>query len=226
MLSCATMLRIFQHVLEPTRTLPFDPYRWRRDNRSAGEKVASGLRLGFGLVAGFLVLGLAVGGVSTLPADAHAYGRYGIAVSWGMLCTSTVIMFWTTNRWAPYVPAFFLFPAAFKSLSVIVLGPYSHSPIHQYPTSRTEATELFAFCAVVIALTWRFVGGRPAITTLVDRLALTLFVLAAIKQVKTPYRWPPVPLFLGLSALLMAWFASRWKSAKKHSVKAMDVISQ
>lgn len=217
------MNAFLQRSLEPARTLPLDPYRWRRDNRSVREKVASGFRLAFGLVAGFLVLVLAAGGISTLPGGAPAYGRYGVVVSWSMLCTSVIIMFLTANRWAPFVPAFFLFPAAFKSLGVIVFGPYFHSSPHQYPTSRTEAAELFAFCVVVIALTWRFVGGHPAVTTLLDRLALTLFVLAAIKHAKTPCHWPPVQVILGVSALLMAWGAYRWRRAKKHSVRAMDV---
>ena len=203
------MHRFFQRCLEPTPTSPFDPYRWRRDNRSLGEKVISGLRLGGGLVAGFLVLVLAVGGISTLPAGAPAYGRYGTIVSWIMLGTSTIIMFWTTNRWAPFVPAFFLFPAAFKSLGVIVFGPYPYSLNTRHSITRADAAEIFAFCIVVIALTWRFVGGRPAVTTLLDRLALTFFVLAAIKHVTTSYHWPPVPLILGLSALFMAWCGYR-----------------
>jgi hypothetical protein len=80
------MLRFFRRLLQPAPTFPLDPYRWRHDNRTTGDKVLSGVRLGVGLVAGFLVVGLAFGGLSTLPVGAHAYGRYGLLVSWGMLC--------------------------------------------------------------------------------------------------------------------------------------------
>jgi hypothetical protein len=48
---------------------------------------------------------------------------------------------------------------------------------------------------MIIARTWRFAGIRPAPTTFTDRIALTVFVLAAIKQMVVPYRWPPLPLF-------------------------------
>jgi hypothetical protein len=49
----------------------------------------------------------------------------------------------------------------------------------------------------------------PAPTTFVDRLALTFFVLATLKQVVTAYHWPPLPLISGLAALLIAYWVSR-----------------
>ena len=81
-----------------------DPYRWRRDNRTVGEKVVSGVRLAGGLLAGFLVLTMAFGGLATLPAGAPAYGHYGAMVSWVALCVASIIILWTANRWAPYGP--------------------------------------------------------------------------------------------------------------------------
>lgn len=210
------MHRLFVRVLSPAPTLPLDPYKWRRDNRNVSEKVVSGIRLGGGLIAGFLVLALALAGISTLPAGAPAYGRYGALVSWSMVCTSSIIMFWTTNRWAPYVPGFFFLPALFKILWVVLAGPNPHSPISYHRLSRAEAAEIFAVCIAVVVLTWRFVGGRPAFTTLLDRLALTFFVLAAIRQVTISYQWPPLPLLSGLFALLIAWCVYQWKPARKH----------
>jgi hypothetical protein len=205
------MLRFFRRLLQPAPTFPLDPYRWRHDNRTTGEKVLSGVRLGVGLVAGFLVVGLGFGGLSTLPVGAHAYGRYGLLVSWSMLCLASIIMFWTANRWAPFVPGFFCFPALFKTLAVFLVGPNPSSPNAAYRMTRTEAAELLAVCVVVIALTWRFVGNRPAPTTFIDRIALTFFVLATLKQMVIAYNWPPLPLISGLSALLIAWCVYRWQ---------------
>jgi hypothetical protein len=160
-------------------------------------------------VAGFIVVALAVAGVSSLPAGAPAFGKYGLLASWSMLTVAGIIMFLTVNRWAPYVPAFCVFPAAFKSAVLILIEPNPHTSI-----PRTEALELLVYCVAVIALTWRFVGHRPAPTTLADRLALTLFALGAVKQTVTTYHWPPLPLISGLAALFVAWLISRRESGQ------------
>ena len=216
------MYRLLHRVLKPVPTSPFDPYRWRTDSRSVSEKVLSGMRLGAGLIAGFLVLVMAFGGLSTLPDGTPAYGHYGRLVSWTMLCAASVIMLWTANRWAPYVPAFFCLPALFKALSVLLVGPNPNSTISFQRLSRVDAAEVFAACVLVIALTWRFVGGRPAATTFFDRLALTFFVLATIESVVTQYHWPAPPLISGLAALLVAWCAYRWKLAEKQSTQTSE----
>lgn len=174
-----------------------------------GAQVASGLRLGFGIVSGIVVVALASAGISTLPTCAPAFGKYGVLASLSMLTLATIGMFWTVNRWAPYVPAFFFFPALFKCLAIILIGPSPHSSISSNTLSRTEAIELLAYSVVVIGLTWRFVGNRPAPTTFVDRVALTFFVLATLMQALAVYHWPPLPLISGLMALLLAWLISR-----------------
>ena len=209
MLSSPQMYRLLRFLWEPTPTSPFNPYAGREDDRTLRAKVVSGLRLGGGLVAGFLVVALALAGVSSLPAGAPAFGQYALLASWSMLALSTIVMFWTANRWAPYVPAFFVFPAVFKSLAIILIDPNPNSSIPSNRLTRLDATELLVYCVVVIALTWRFVGNRPAPTTFVDRLALTFFVLATLKQVVTAYHWPPLPVIPGLAALLIAYWISR-----------------
>lgn len=125
----------------------------RDDDRTLSAKVVSGLRLGGGLVAGFLVVALALAAASSLPAGAPAFGQYALLASWGMLALATIVMFWTADRWAPYLPAFFVFPAVFKSLAVILIGPNPHSSISSNWLTRLDATELLAYCVVVIALT-------------------------------------------------------------------------
>jgi hypothetical protein len=86
----------------------------RDDDRTLSAIVVSGLRLGGGLVAGFLVVALALAGVSSLPAGAPAFGQYALLASWGMLALATIVMFWTADRWAPYVPAFLRFPRSLQ----------------------------------------------------------------------------------------------------------------
>ena len=203
----------FSRLLQPAPTFPLDPYRWRRDYRTTGEKVFSGVRLGLGLVAGFLVIALAFGGISTLPAGAPAYGNYGLFVSWCMVCVSTVILFLTANRWASIGIGFFCVPTVFKSLAVLLFGTNPSSSLSYSRLTRTQAGEILLVCIIIIALTWRFVGNRPVPTTFIDRIALTVFVLATIKQMVVPYRWPPLPLISGLSALLIAWCVYRWQQA-------------
>jgi len=223
------MLRFFRLLLQPAPTVPLDPYRWRRDNRTTGEKVVSGIRLGVGLVAGFLVLVLAFGGISTLPAGAPAYGNYGPLVSWGMVCLATVILFLTANRWASIGIGFFCVPALFKSLAVLVVGTNPSSSIPHYRLTRTQAVEILLVCIVILALIWRFAGSRPAPTTFVDRIALTFFVLATIKQMVIPYSWPPLPLISGLSALLIAWCVYRWQQAgrsRKHHHGTFETLTE
>jgi len=202
------MYQFLHRVLEPAPTSPVDPYRWRRDNRSVSDKVVSGMRLGGGLVAGILVGLMAFSGVSVLPGGDPAFGRCGPVFSWTMLCAASMIMLWTANRWVPWLAGFFCLPALLKALGVILLGPEA---------SRSAAAEAFVGCIVVIALTWRFVGRRPAVTTFLDRLALTFFVLAIIKQMESPYQWPPFPLISGFTALVIAWCAYRWRIAEKQS---------
>lgn len=199
-----------------------DPYRWRRDNRSVSEKIVSGLRLAGGLFAGFLVIAMAFGGLATLPSGAPAYGRYGVLVSWIALCVASIIMLWTANRWAPYVPGFFCLPALFRALTVILVGPNPNAITDWRRLTRTDAGEIFAACIVVIALTWRFVGPRPAVTTFLDRLALTFFVLATIEFAVTPYHWRSLLLISGFAALLIAWCAYRWKLAERQSKHTSD----
>lgn len=205
--------------MQPSPTFPYDPYRWRRDHRTSGEKVLSGMRLGLGLVAGFVVLVLAFGGISTLPAGAPAYGSYGPFVSWGMVCLAAFILFLTANRWASIGIAFFCVPALFKSLAVLAFGTNPTSSIPYYRLTRMQSTEILFVCVIVIALTWRFTRDHPAPTAFLDRIALTFFVLATIKQMIIPYSWPPSPLISGLTALLIAWCVYRWQQAgrsRKH----------
>lgn len=215
MLPSPEMLRILRRLTEPTPTLSFDPYRGRREDRTVRQKVLSGVRIAGGLIAGFLVMLLAIGGFSTLPTGAPAWGRYGLLFSWGSLCGAAIIMFCTVNRWAAVAPGFFFGPALLKAFFVFAVGPSPLSSNPAYRMGRREAAELLFLSALVIALTWRFLGKRPAPTTLFDRLALTFAGLAMFDQIVIPYHWPPLPLTSALLALLAAWCMYRLERRRR-----------
>jgi hypothetical protein len=229
MLSSTPVLPFFRSLLQSSPTFPFDPYRWRRDDRTAGEKVVGGIRLGLGLVAGFVVLVLASRGISTLPRGAPAYGSYGPFVSWGMVCLATVILFLTANRWASIGAGFFCVPALFKSLAVLAFGTNPSSSIPYHRLTRIQAAEILFVCVIVIGLTWRFAKNHPAPTTFLDRIALTFFVLVTIKQMMIPYSWPPALLISGLGALFVAWCVHRWQQAgriRKHHRRSASTFEK
>ena len=206
------MLQFFRSLLQPAPTSTWDPYRWQRDDRDGIEKIVSGVGLALGLIAGFLVVVLTIAGVSRVSPGSFAYGRSGPLVSWGMVFLSAVILFLTANRWAFIGPGFFCVPGLYKSFGILVFGPDSSS-ISYHGITRTQAGGVFLFCILVVGLTWRFSRNHPAPTKFLDRLALTFFVLATLKQTVSPFTWPPLPLISGLSALLIAWCVYRWQLA-------------
>jgi hypothetical protein len=218
MLPLSQMYRWILHFLEPAPTSPFNPFYGQRDNRSARQRAISGLRLGGGLVAGLLIVGLASWCISALLANPHANGWPGHFGLWFMLCFAFVMMFLTVNRWVPFVPAFYLLTLA-RSLGVLTFGLVSSASTPADWASRRDLLGPFVFCLVVVALTWRFVGNIPAPTTFLDRFALTFFVLAQLNQMAITYHWPPWSLISGFSALLIAWCVYQWNQAgmtRKH----------
>lgn len=107
--------------------------------------------------------------------------------TWVAVVVAAIIMLWTANRWAPFVTGFVFGPALVKILSALVLGPDSYFSSHSI--SRTDLAEFFAYSLAVVLLTVRFVGARPAQTTVVDRFALTFFVFTSFGSVgvSTPF---------------------------------------
>jgi hypothetical protein len=200
-----------RHLLEPARTSPTDAFTWN-DKRPKSKQLANGFRIAGGLIAGFVVMVMAMGGLAQLSSDHPTSGGGLILASWAAL-VAAVIMFWTANRWAGFVTGFFFGPALLKILGVLVVGDDSYYSSHSI--TRTDVAELLAYVLAVVALTSRFVGKRPAMTTVVDRLALTFFVFTSLKQVISPYHFPPWPLLSGLIALLLAWCTHRFTHVKR-----------
>jgi len=210
MLPSVEMRRWILRLLDPAPTSPFNPFYGRHDNRSVGQQVASGLRLASGLVGGFLTLAVAFGSISILLADAQPDARSGHSFFWVVLCFASILMFLTVNRWVAFVPAFYCL-TLFRILSALLVGRFISSSAASSWSGAKGLLELLVACAVVTALNWRFVGHTPVPTTLLDRFALTFFVLAQLSQMAITYRWPPLPLTSGLCALLIAWGTYQWK---------------
>ena len=193
-----------RRLVEPAKTAPTDYFRWK-DDRSKSKQVVNGFRIGGGLIGSFAVMMAVLLGLSRLSEDQRTQNGSSILVSWIVLVAAALIMVWTANRWAPFVTGFFFGPALLKLLGVLVVGDDSYYSAHSM--TRTWLAEFLAFVFIVVALTSRFVGKRPAMTTVFDRVALTFFVFATFKQVTIPYRFPPWPLVSGVIALFIAWCA-------------------
>ena len=195
----------FLHKLAtPAPTRPMVRFR-ARDHRPIHRQVVNGFRIVAGLIGGFLVLLPAMLAVAVLPGGPPVHRRFGMTAGWLFLLLTSGIMISTANRWAPFITGFFFGPALFKAVFPVLLGPDPTSRFAQNRIPRLEAAEALAYIAVVIILTWRFVKSHPAPTTLIDRFALTLFVIATLRQAVIPYHFPPVPLLTGVAALFVAW---------------------
>ncbi len=153
----------------------------------------------------------ALAGLSRLSEDQGTQSGDSILLSWMVLVVAALIMLWTAHRWAPYVTGFFFGPAVLKILGVLLAGNDSYYSAHSI--TRTGVAELLAYALIVVVLTSRFVGKRPAMTTVLDRIALTFFAFATFRQILMPHLFPAWWLFAGVTALLIAWCAYRSKRA-------------
>lgn len=104
------------------------------------------------------------------------------------------MLLFTVHRWASDMPAALFMRAIAKRSLILVLVAYS-------PIQRLRLAEFLLYSLAVVALTWRFVVRRPAMTTLVDRLALTFFVVANLNQLVVPYSFPPLWLWRGAGVI-------------------------
>jgi len=193
-------------LLKPAPTSPTDQFRWT-DKRPIRAQVTSGFRTAAGLIAGYAVMLVCLGGWAVVSDHDTARSGRAIATAWGALAFAATVMFWTANRWARFVTGFIFGPAVPKIVGVLAFGTDSYYSTHSI--SRVEVAEFLAYAVAVVALTVRFVGKHPPPTTLLDRFALTFFVFATFRQVVIPYRFPPWSLLLGALGLLIAWSVHR-----------------
>jgi hypothetical protein len=206
------MRSLILRLLDPAPTSPFNPFYGQPDNRSVHQQVVSGLRLAGGLAGGLLILGMASWSIASLLAVASPNTPFERLAFWTMLGFASVTMFVTVHRWVSFVPAFY-FLSFLRVLGVLMIGSFSSSWKESAWAARIDFLELVVACIAVIGFTWRFLGARPASTTLLDRFALTLFVLTQIHTMAVTGRAPRWPSVLGYSALAIAWCVYRWNRA-------------
>ena len=186
------------------------------DHRSVEEQIASGLRIAAWMVGGFVAVVLAGAGLKSFHQRPTLLGTTELVIG-------TTAMLATTHRWARIIPALpfmqgFLVPWAL--IEAFISGKNPRAPYQAMP--RIETAEFIIGVTLVVALTWRLVRSRPAMTTVVDRVALTCFVLALINQMFVPDPrpgTPPISIVFGFAALSVAWLAyrwDRWKHPHKH----------
>ena len=199
-----------RRLVEPAKTSPTDPFQWK-DKRSKSQQFVNGIRIAGGLIGGFAVIMAVILGLSRLGLGQTAQNENSIFVSWAALIAAALIMLGTAHRWAPFVTIFFG-PALLKTLGVLMVGDDSYYSVHSI--TRTNVVEFLAYAVTVVALTSRFIGQKPTMTTVFDRVALTFFVFATCEQWVIPYRFPPWPLLSGVVALFIGWCAHRLTRAK------------
>jgi len=175
----APMKGRWRRLLKPGATAPHDAFRWT-DKRSVGEQVAGGFRKAGGLIGGFAVMMASFVGLAVMSDHESVHSDSALLAAWSALGITTLIMVWTANRWAPFVTGFFFGPAVLKIAAVLFLGSDTYYSSHSI--SRTELAEFLVYALAVVALTARFVGNHPAPTTVLDRFALTFFVLASSEE--------------------------------------------
>src|SRR5208283_1806290 len=179
------------------------------DNRTIKEQVRSGLLIAFEIVGGFLVFLLASVALAWFfPAGQHVHFP-GPLKAWISLLVALAIIFSTAERWAGFIPGFFLVRGIFGGL-VYTAFPAT-SAANSHGLSRIQAGELLIYCLLVMGLLWRFIPPRRSRATTLDRCALTFFALSvAGMSVLSTDRILLAPLS-GSIPLLVAWLVYRYR---------------
>src|SRR5262245_8257939 len=132
--------------------------------RSVGKRVRSVIITLGEIVAGFLVLVLAMIGLSLLMEPSRPVHYLVGSVA---LIISTGIMFATAERWGGFILGFIFAPALFKGVGYTISPPNG--------LSRAQAVLLLAYCITALTTLWRFIPPRRRRATPLDRATLTAF---------------------------------------------------
>jgi hypothetical protein len=80
----------------------------RRDRRSVKEQVLSGLILSGELVGGIVVIVATLVGTRWIFPDGHLAPFYSSFKGWILVVAVTPVIYFTAERWAEFIPGFFL----------------------------------------------------------------------------------------------------------------------
>src|SRR5215468_7837108 len=145
------------------------------------QQAANGLRLGLGAGA-FLIAGgiLSIAVPRLMPSTSSELVRWSDWTAWVEAALASVLLASSAGVWVNLVSALALF-GILKSLLMLLVG---EEPYHHHAIPRFESFEAALFCFATVLLTFRFFKEvRPS---LLDRIALTLYVLSA----DCYFHWP------------------------------------
>lgn len=182
-----------------------EPVFNERDSRSPGDQVKSGLRLGFGcgfFLIGIMLLGSSLKRLGSTAPLAHHPG-WSDWMGWMEFGGAILLLIASAHIWHWLLGGVTL--AAFvKSVFFLIFMALSgaHAPRGQ----ALSLVEIAAFSLATMALLFRFINTR---LTLVDRIALTLFMIASLWGV-----WRGLTLAgasISLAILAISWCLDRWR---------------
>lgn len=174
-------------------------------SRTVGEQVKTGFRLAGGIILFCASLFLLTYGVDAVWSDGHLVSSAWLG--WVELSLAAVLIPLTMDLWIQFFAGCVLF-GFLKSVLVTIAGRDWFPP--RLPFSRLEAAEMAFFFGATLIWLIRFAKARPA---LADRIAMALYLFSFLGYRNNPH-FSIVQAGVGLIALFLAWWASRWRGRK------------
>ena len=171
--------------------------------RSVKEQIHSGLRLGAGLGV-FLIGALLLGQANTRLGVLSSIHQSGWSdwVVWLDVVLGIGLLFSTVHVWYQWLAGCLLF-GILKGLMALVTGS-DIFPLRQVPATHLASLTVVAYCVAALLLMARFTARKP---TMVDRVAITFFLLCLVPSGPFPSVWEIV----GLAGLFLSWGVYRWR---------------
>jgi len=171
-------------------------------NAQTKNHVYTGLRLGFGAVAGICTIGLLAYGfakIRTPEVDNSVFtfvkGYPPRVVGGIVIALASAILLFTVNRWAKMLSGFFWY-AAFGGILAVVRGGF-HSQISSLSLTRLEAAMMTALIAACALLTRSFSQQNLSLIDHVAALSVPFLMVWAATSTEAPTS------FKALAALLV-----------------------
>ena len=170
--------------------------------RTVGEQVKTGFRLAGGIILFCASVFLLAYGLDGVWSDGHFV--WSASMAWAELFLAAALIPLTTHLWIQFfggcVALGFL-----KSIVVAIAGRDWFPP--HLPFSRLEAAEMAVFFGATVIWLMRFAKTSP---TIPDRIAIALYLFFFFLGSRNNHHFSISHAGLGLLALLLAWYISRW----------------
>jgi hypothetical protein len=177
--------------------------------RTVEDQVKTGFRLAGGIILFCASLFLLAYGLDAVWQDGHFVSPAWLG--WVELSLAAVLIPLTMHLWIQFFAGCIAL-GFLKSLIVAIAGRDWYPPHLAF--SRLEAAELAFFFAATLVWLIRFAKARPV---LADRIAIVVYLFSLLGSRNNPH-FSTVQGGVGLIALFLAWWASRWRGSKPKSV--------